>query len=184
MGEDDVQKHLHTENPGKPPSSFRAGELNVIKQPIYWAIFGVMFLAAVWLGYLGWQSFRQASVIVEWSTASELDTAGFALFRSESPTGEYMRVNTDIIPASTDPLTGGSYQYEDRQVVAGQTYYYQLEEVEFSGQTTRFGPIEVVAERGGKVELLAACAIGLVAIWGLINTAVRWRSPEALRLVS
>ena len=33
-------------------------------------------------------------------------------------------------------------------VVAGHTYYYKLEDVEFDGASTRHGPVEVVAKAG------------------------------------
>lgn len=86
-----------------------------------------------------------AIITVEWTTASELNTAGFNLYRSESKDGPYTRLNTDLIPGSTDPLTGGSYAYTDTQVIAGHTYFYQLEDVEIGGNATRHDPYEVTA---------------------------------------
>jgi len=85
-------------------------------------------------------------VIVEWTTESEVDLAGFNLYRSESPDGPYVKVNTVLIPGASDPLLGGKYAYTDTNVVAGHTYYYKLEDVELDGTTTLHGPIEVVAE--------------------------------------
>ena len=85
-------------------------------------------------------------VIVEWTTESEVDMAGFNLYRSESPDGPYVKVNTALIPGASDPLLGGQYVYTDTNVMAGQTYYYKLEDVELDGTTTLHGPIEVVAE--------------------------------------
>ena len=85
-------------------------------------------------------------VVVEWTTESEVDLAGFNLYRSESPDGSYVKVNTALIPGASDPLLGGRYVYTDTNVVAGHTYYYKLEDVELDGTTTLHGPIEVVAE--------------------------------------
>ncbi len=85
-------------------------------------------------------------VIVEWTTESEVDMAGFNLYRSDSPDGPYVKVNATLIPGASDPLLGGKYAYTDTDVVAGQTYYYKLEDVELDGTTTLHGPIEVVAE--------------------------------------
>jgi hypothetical protein len=87
-----------------------------------------------------------SSVLVEWTTESEVDMAGFNLYRSESPTGHYVKVNTALIPGASDPLLGSRYVYTDTNVVAGQTYYYKLEDVDLDGTTTLHGPIEVVAE--------------------------------------
>ena len=47
------------------------------------------------------------AVTVEWSTASELNTAGFNVLRSDTPAGPFARLNREIIPASPDPLVGG-----------------------------------------------------------------------------
>ena len=89
---------------------------------------------------------NKASVLVEWTTASELDTAGFNLYRSEVQSGPFVQINQDLIPTSSDPLSGGSYQFEDNAVQPGKTYYYELEDVELNGGTNRFGPIQVTAQ--------------------------------------
>ena len=88
-------------------------------------------------------------VVVEWTTETEVDTAGFNLYRSDSPDGSYIKINHDLIPGSSDPLLGAKYVYTDTNVVAGRTYYYKLEDVELDGTTTIHGPIEVVADATG-----------------------------------
>jgi hypothetical protein len=90
-----------------------------------------------------------AVVLVEWATESEVDTAGFNLYRSDSPEGPFIRLNDHLIPASPDPLVGGSYVFTDTDVVAGRTYHYQLEDVELDGTGTRHGPIEAMARARG-----------------------------------
>ena len=106
-------------------------------------------------------------VTVEWSTASELNTAGFNLARGDTQTGPFTRLNTEVIPASPDPLVGGSYVYTDTQVVAGQTYYYQLEEVEATGNTSVQGVVAVTASSGLSPVLIGA-GIGLAAVFIII----------------
>lgn len=110
-------------------------------------------LAGIVLLVMGWVAYRRPVVLVEWSTASELDTVGFNLYRSADQAGPYERVNTQLIPSSDDPLTGGQYRYKDRVLRGGQRYYYELEEVEASGATSRYGPVEVEARRGGLLEM-------------------------------
>ncbi len=114
-------------------------------------------------------------VTVEWSTASELNTAGFNLSRGASQTGPFTRLNTEVIPASPDPLVGGSYVYTDTQVVAGQTYYYQLEEVEISGGTSVQGVVAVTAS-SGLTPLLVGAGIGLTI---LFISVVIWLGRKA-----
>jgi hypothetical protein len=101
-------------------------------------------------------------VIVEWTTESEVDTAGFNIYRSESAEGPYIKINPELIPSSPDPILGGKYVYTDTNVVAGRTYYYKLEDVELGGTTTMHGPIEVVAEASSP-----SAFANLAALWPL-----------------
>ena len=82
-------------------------------------------------------------ITIEWTTATEINTAGFNLYRGESAQGPFTKVNVQIIPASTDPVAGGRYHFEDTTVLPGQTYYYQLEDLEFGGTSTKHPPIVV-----------------------------------------
>jgi len=85
---------------------------------------------------------------ITWSTASEVNTAGYNLYRSDSPDGPWEKINDQLIPPSEDPVSGGQYKYVDETAQPGKTYYYQLEEVELSGATTRFDPIELQTGSG------------------------------------
>jgi hypothetical protein len=107
-------------------------------------------------------------VVVEWTTASEINTSGFNLYRSERAEGPYVKINAQVIPASTDPLVGGQYRFEDVTVTAGQTYYYELEDVELDGASTRHGPIVVTASGGwnlgGSRGMLWLLSLGALAV--------------------
>ncbi|MGE5141568.1 MAG: hypothetical protein ACM3JD_19035 [Rudaea sp.] len=100
--------------------------------------------------------------VLTWSTATEVNTAGFNLYRGDSSDGPFVKVNVEMIPASQNALTGGRYQFGDTDVVPGQTYYYQLEDVEYSGQTTRHGPIEIKALSSNWLCDNPAAAVGIV----------------------
>ena len=120
-------------------------------------------------------------VIVEWTTESEVNTAGFNVYRSESAEGPYNKINHQLIPASPDPILGGHYVYTDTNVVAGQTYYYKLEDVELDGTTTLHGPIEVVAEASGPSALASLVAwwplavlIAVLGLGGALLLRARW----------
>jgi hypothetical protein len=107
-------------------------------------------------------------VTLNWTTATEIKTAGFNLYRSERADGPYTRINVQLIPGSGDSLTGGKYEYQDTKVVVGQTYYYQLEDVEFDGTSMRHKPIGVTvgtaSETGISLELVAGLGLGLLVI--------------------
>jgi len=121
-------------------------------------------------------------VVVEWTTESEVDLAGFNLYRSDSPAGPYVKVNTALIPGASDPLLGGRYAYTDTNVVAGRTYYYKLEDVDLDGTTTLHGPIEVVAEASSPSAFASlatwwplAVLIAVLALGGVILSRRRGR---------
>ena len=113
------------------------------------------------------------TVIVEWTTESEVNLAGFNVYRSESPDGPYVKINESLIPASPDPISGGSYSHTDTAAEAGVTYYYKLEDVELDGRATMHGPITVVAE-GNVVSRVsqAGVLIALLAAAVLVGSAI------------
>ncbi len=125
-----------------------------------------------------------APVRIEWRTETEINTAGFNLYRGESPDGPFdVKVNDQLIPPSADPLTGKSYVYIDRTAQAGVTYYYQLQEVEKSGRVNTYGPISVRAGgfTGWHALVLVALALGVIALWVFgRKEALRPRSGQAV----
>jgi hypothetical protein len=136
-------------------------------------------LAALWLGVIGYRASREARVLVEWSTASELDTVGFNIYRSEDPQATGQRINLELVPASEDSQAGGDYTYIDKNVSSGHTYYYFLEDVNSGGIASRHGPVVVKAQAGGMVELWSAGILfcSAIAIAGL-QLIPRHRGPK------
>ena len=80
-------------------------------------------------------------VLLEWETASEIDNAGFHLWRSETEDGEYVRITDSLIPAEGSPTSGAEYEYEDLDVEQGLTYFYELEDIDYDGLSTFHGPV-------------------------------------------
>lgn len=80
------------------------------------------------------------TVEVTWETATELQTAGFNLYRSESPAGEFKWINEEegLIASQGEATSGATYSYVDDDVEAGKIYYYLLEEVEIDQTTNRY----------------------------------------------
>ena len=91
------------------------------------------------------KSYRK--VILSWITESEIDNAGFNLYRAESEDGEYVKINPSLIPAEGSPTQGASYQYVDENVKNRTTYYYKLEDIDLNGTSTMHGPVSVTPRR-------------------------------------
>jgi hypothetical protein len=135
-------------------------------------IYGIIFVVALVLVYFSWSSLRRTTVVVEWSTASELDTVGFNVYRSQQVDGNYQRINENLIAAQGDSLAGGSYRYVDKDVSPGQAYYYRLEDVNSDGQGSFSDPTQVTAQRGGFLEMIASIVLAGVGLVGLLLSSL------------
>ncbi|MCX5896520.1 MAG: DUF1566 domain-containing protein, partial [Proteobacteria bacterium] len=87
---------------------------------------------------------KSTKVILDWNTESEIDNAGFNLYRSESENGNYSKINTSLIPAQGSSTQGASYEYVDSDVQNRKTYYYKLEDIDNGGISTFHGPVKAV----------------------------------------
>ena len=69
------------------------------------------------------------SIVLNWTTASEVDNAGFYIERRSE--------DTEFIPLYFMPATGaGEYEYTDRAPSAGVTFYYRLRQTDLDGTTS------------------------------------------------
>lgn len=84
----------------------------------------------------------QNNIRVHWNTASEVDNAGFHVWRTTGEgwkTGDYsqvIRLTEQLIPSKGNKVGGYPYSYIDSNVESGITYYYGLEDIDFNGQST------------------------------------------------
>ncbi|MBN1464329.1 T9SS type A sorting domain-containing protein, partial [candidate division KSB1 bacterium] len=78
------------------------------------------------------------SVRIEWQTAKEDGTVGYYLLKSRRKDGPFADLNEEIIKSRAD----GHYRYIDRDVQAGERYFYKLKEVHSSGLTAEYGLVE------------------------------------------
>ena len=99
------------------------------------------------------------AIHVAWETVSEVDTAGFNLYRGESAGGGYERLNEALIPAQAPGSPDGAvYGWIDGDgLAAGQGYYYWLEVVDLHGHGQIFGPATATA--GGRHRIYLPLAI-------------------------
>jgi len=85
-----------------------------------------------------------SAVLLEWATETELDNAGFNVWRSEEKDGEYVRINPYFIPAQGEAGLGAEYSYTDYDVRNGKIYYYKLEDIDIYGKSTFHGPVSSI----------------------------------------
>lgn len=131
-------------------------------------------------------------VQVTWETVSEVNNAGFNLYRSLD--GDWASAALlGFVPSQAPGSTQGAvYAWQDFDVAAGQTVWYWLEDVDFGGTATRHGPVSATLQTPTAVtlaQLEAASAtpptvwpgaLALLTLAGLLAAAVikraGWRS--------
>lgn len=77
---------------------------------------------------------EDGKIVVRWTTESELDNAGFNVYRSETRDGEFNQVNAELIQGAGTTGERNTYKWVDASAKVGQVYYYQIEDVSFAGE--------------------------------------------------
>jgi CshA-type fibril repeat protein len=80
-------------------------------------------------------------VVVRWATTAEVNTFGFALYRSATgQRADAVRITPDLILGQGRGQGGASYSWSDTTVNSGETYMYWLVETEVNGTINEYGP--------------------------------------------
>ncbi len=80
---------------------------------------------------------ENGEVLIQWTTEAELDNAGFHILRSETRDGHFKRINTQLIQGAGSTAERQTYEWIDTTAKPGVVYYYQIEDVSFSGERYR-----------------------------------------------
>ncbi len=111
-------------------------------------------------------------ITLSWSVPANPRTSGLLIERSQLVDGPYERL-------TPDGLAPTSVRFEDRQVLAGASYYYRVRAVTPSGE---LGP----AADPVRAQALSAAALsaplGLIAEAGISQISVRWSPVPGLAL--
>ena len=82
---------------------------------------------------------RLGSNTLAWRTESEQGNYGFFIERSDSPEGPFTRVNDLMIAGHGDTNVPHAYEFEDKNLEVGRTYYYRLWSITYQGQQELIG---------------------------------------------
>lgn len=84
---------------------------------------------------------QSTGILVTWETATELDNVGFNLYRSTTVDGDYVKLNSMLIPSQSPGSTFGAvYTWLDEDVPPGKAFY-KLEDIDIDGAHSLHGPI-------------------------------------------
>ena len=136
-----------------------------INRPSISARSRAFILGTIWLilavGIAISQLTNGPTIEITWKTASEFDTAGFNIYRSEQRNQGFLRINDDLIHGADGTALGAEYIFVDRDVMRGTTYFYRLEDVEYDNSTTLH---EIISGRADYVENWAILLIGICLV--------------------
>jgi hypothetical protein len=91
----------------------------------------------------------RGGINLNWTADANSENFGFDLYRSDREAGDYQLVNPEVIQPSATASDLHEYAFEDTQVEAGQTYFYQLADVGIEGNTTFYGPVDATTSASG-----------------------------------
>ena len=77
---------------------------------------------------------ESGAIVIQWTTQSEVDNAGFNILRSQTKTGEFKVVNAQLIPGAGTKAESTTYTWTDTTAKPNVVYYYQIEDVSFAGE--------------------------------------------------
>ena len=77
--------------------------------------------------------FVKDEVVINWTTESELNNAGFNILRSTSRTKNFHPINPKLIQGAGTTGERRTYQFIDKTAKPNVSYYYRVVDVDFSG---------------------------------------------------
>ena len=84
-----------------------------------------------------------AGVILKWITESEVDNAGFYIYRSETRDGEFKIVNPALIQGAGTTGERNEYTWTDTIAKPNTVYYYRIEDVSHAGVREQLGTVRL-----------------------------------------
>jgi len=95
-------------------------------------------------------------VHLRWRTESEVNNLGFAVYRSEAKDGKYVKIA--FVAGAGSSAMPSNYQYFDKEVERGKTYFYYLEDVDVAGIKNKSRIVKAVKIKN------------LPAVWAKVKT--------------
>ena len=96
----------------------------------------------------------EAGVVLEWTTQSELDNAGFNVLRGQTKEGAFVQVNPTLIPGAGTTAERHTYTWTDPTTKPNVVYHYRIEEVSLSGNRQRLATVRLRGYVSAKDKLL------------------------------
>ncbi len=102
--------------------------------------------------------YTDTGVILKWTTESELNNAGFYIYRSETKDGEFKVLNSKLIQGAGTTGERNNYTWTDTTAKPNTVYYYRIEDVSHAGVRQQLATVRL---RG-----LVSASGKLITSWG------------------
>ena len=84
-----------------------------------------------------------AGVILKWTTESELDNAGFYIYRSQTRDGTFKVVNPTLIQGAGTTSERNKYTWTDTTAKPNVAYYYRIEDISHAGERKQLATVRM-----------------------------------------
>ena len=122
--------------------------------------------------------------VLTWQTSSETGESAFDIMRRDAPTGEWVKVNANSLPAVGTTMRGAVYRYPDNNASAGKTYEYQIVSIDIHGVRCAHGPYSVTYPEGGANTTLSMQPVEYTATENPVDDATIQRYQQAAQFLS
>ena len=97
-------------------------------------------------------------VLLNWTTESEVDNAGFYIYRSKTKDGEFKVVNPTMIQGAGTTGERNAYTWTDTTAKPNTVYYYRIEDVSHAGVREQLATVRLrgLVSAKGKLTILWA----------------------------
>ena len=94
-------------------------------------------------------------VVLRWITESELNNAGFNIYRSETKNGEFKVVNPTMIQGAGTTSERHTYTWKDTTAKPNVVYYYRIEDISYAGVSKQLSTVRLrgLISASGKLTL-------------------------------
>ena len=90
----------------------------------------------VTLSHFRVEATETAGVLLNWTTQSELQNAGFNVLRGISKEGHFTKINPTLIPGAGTTGKRNDYQWTDTTAQSDVPYFYRIQDVSLAGEVT------------------------------------------------
>jgi len=125
--------------PSEAAATYYSGTWYAAEKTQFFAVYGTISTPATLSTFTATPGATQ--VDLAWSTASEVATSGFNIWRSDAADGTYTKLNAALIPATGVSPAGASYTWSDTSLSYNYAVFYKLEDIDANGLSNLHGPV-------------------------------------------